>query len=222
MFRKRTSKIAWGILIVVAACVSIFYDYQENILWYRIFKPLTTILIILFVLFFGKLKTQFAKWVLLALVFCLIGDTLLLFEAFFIFGLVSFLMAHLLFSISFIRLGGFKPYKTTLLPLVVIGAGYFFNLYEHLDALKIPVLCYLAVIIFMSWQGINLGIWKKTRLTLLLSVAVVLFLFSDSVLAWARFKADFPFAGAIILSTYWASIFLIAIGTASNELDEPQ
>jgi uncharacterized membrane protein YhhN len=144
----------------------------------------------------------------------LAGDTLLLKEAYFIWGLVAFLMAHLCFSFSFMSLGGFKFYLIPLLLLLVFGISYYWMLYDGLQALKIPVLIYLIVILFMGWQGISLRIWKNELPYTLVFAAVLLFITSDALLAWAKFKASFHWDGVLILSTYWISIF--SIGLAST------
>lgn len=220
MFTSSTLKLASGIFITLSACMAISFDFYENRQLYMLFKPLTTALIILFALWFGKKNNAFFKWVIPALVFCLIGDSLLLYESYFIGGLVAFLIAHVLFAISFISLSGFKFYPITLVLLIVLGGLYYWHLYGVLDDLRWPVLCYFLVIIFMSWQGLNLSIWKRNSLTTILLWAVLLFLTSDAILAWAKFKEAFPYSGAFILATYWASIFLIALATTSNTINE--
>jgi uncharacterized membrane protein YhhN len=42
----------------------------------------------------------------------------------------------------------------------------------------------------------------------------VLFLFSDATLAWNRFRGEFRSADAIVLSTYYLSLFLIALSVS--------
>ncbi|NNJ89007.1 MAG: lysoplasmalogenase [Eudoraea sp.] len=195
------------------AFLAIFFNAIGKNELFTVLKPLTTILIILFTVFFGIRKNKFYKWVVIALGFCLVGDTLLLKEAYFIWGLLSFLIAHLCFSYSFISLGGFKSYLIPLLLLLVFGIGYYWMLYDGLRALKIPVLIYFIVILFMGWQGISVRIWKNDLSYTLIFIAVLLFITSDSLLAWAKFKAPFRWDGILILATYWISIFSIGLAT---------
>ena len=81
--------------------------------------------------------------------------------------------------------------------------------YANLNALLIPVLFYISIIVLMSWQGIALTqngvpIYKN------LGWAVSLFLLSDGLLALNKFYIPFVFSGITILSTYWLAIFLLA------------
>jgi uncharacterized membrane protein YhhN len=156
--------------------------------------------------------------VVIGLCFCLLGDTLLLEDSYFALGLAAFLMAHLYFSYGFICLGGFKKYRFPLLLLGAFGLVYYYILFDRLNALKIPVLLYFLVILFMAWQGIGLRIWKATLPYTLIALAVVLFISSDGLLAWAKFKAPFTWDGILILATYWASIFLLALSTTLDDV----
>ncbi len=212
--QQKNLKLFFSTLILFVAFLAIFFNASDKNELFIVLKPLTTILIILFAVFFGIRKNKFNKWVVIALSFCLAGDTLLLKEAYFIWGLVAFLMAHLCFSLSFISLGGFKFYLIPLLLLLVFGISYYWMLYDGLQNLKIPVLIYFIVILFMGWQGISLRIWKNELPYTLIFAAVLLFITSDALLAWAKFKGPFRWDGVLILATYWISIF--SIGLAST------
>ncbi len=210
MFHKNYSKSIFTAVIFLTALCAIVLDSYGKEYFFIVFKPLTTILILLFAVVYGNRKNSYRRWVLFALCFCLLGDVLLLVESYFIAGLVAFLIAHLCFTWSFINLAGFKKYLVPLIFLLVFGVTYYSILYDSLQVLKIPVLFYFVVIILMSWQGISLRIWKDHRSFTLISIAVVLFLISDSVLAWAKFKSSFQLSGVLVLATYWVSIFLLA------------
>jgi len=211
--QRKKFKLIFGIFILFVAIMAIFFDVRGNRPLFIVLKPLTTILILLFVVLCGIRKNKFHKWVVIGLCFCLAGDTLLLDESYFILGLVAFLIAHLCFSLSFINLGGFKLYFIPLILLLLFGISYYWMLYDGLQGLKIPVLIYFIIILFMGWQGINLRIWKNELPYSLIVVAVLLFITSDALLAWAKFKETFPWDGGLILATYWISIFSIGLAT---------
>src|SRR5690625_7519830 len=64
-------------------------------------------LIIVLALYGSKLDTTFSKWVVVALLFSVVGDVFLMLEdKWFVHGLASFLMAHLFY------IGGFLTYFT--------------------------------------------------------------------------------------------------------------
>jgi uncharacterized membrane protein YhhN len=157
----------------------------------------------------------------IGLVFCLGGDLLLLKpDDYFVFGLLSFLIAHLLFSYGFTRFGGLKTYWKPLVFVLVFTGAVFALVFEGLknDNLVIPVAVYILVISFMSWQGISLYIWKNKKAFLSIAIAAVLFMISDSMIAISSFRTSFELSGLLILITYWASITLLAHST--HQIDE--
>ena len=206
---------------MVSALVAIFLDYQGST-WYMALKPLTTILFILLVVLTKNTHAGYKRTLLVALCFCLLGDVLLLKQDYFVFGLSSFLIAHLLFARGFITLGGFQKNTMALIVLVIVGIALYAWLYPDLGSLKYPVAAYVLVILFMAWQGISLYLKNNTIAYALIAVGVVLFMFSDSMIAVNKFKASFALSGVVILSTYWLAIALIAnsanhLGKAENQ-----
>ena len=65
----------------------------------------------------------------------------------------------------------------------------------------------------MTWQAINLYVWKKEKGYLLITIGAGLFLISDSVLSYKLFIEDFFLAQFIIYSTYFLAITLISLST---------
>ncbi len=109
-----------------------------------------------------------------------------------------------------------------LIVLVIVGIALYAWLYPDLGSLKYPVAAYVLVILFMAWQGISLYLKNNTIAYALIAVGVVLFMFSDSMIAVNKFKASFALSGVVILSTYWLAIALIAnsanhLGKAENQ-----
>ena len=93
----------FNFLIAISASVAIIFGLAADILMLAIFKPLTTILIIGFpLLFWNDAKPKYNITILIALVFCLVGDVFLLDDDMFIYGLGSFLIGHLFFTIAII------------------------------------------------------------------------------------------------------------------------
>ena len=209
-----------NVLILISAISAIALDAAGNTAVYRTFKPLTTVLVILLPMLCGRKAPQ-AYWLLTVggLLLCLIGDIFLLDGANFVFGLAAFLIAHVLFTISFVTLDKFKLYLTPLLLLFGIGLGYYLFLYPKLESLAIPVLLYFLFIVVMCWQGVSLYLWKKGAAHLMIAVGVLLFLLSDSILALNKFVVPFDWSGVVVLSTYWAAVALLAnaVVAISNE-----
>jgi len=200
-----------NLLIVLSAILGILMEVLGNRTVYMILKPLTTILVTSLLFFLPKQKSsKFKKLMISALLFCLLGDILLLFSAYFVFGLAAFLVAHILFTIGFINLKGFHPHWISFLILYAIGISLFFWLKPGLGDFMIPVGGYVVVICFMAWRGIGLFLKEKRKEFLWIAIAVLLFMFSDTMIAISKFKTDFDYSSIVILSTYWLSIGLIA------------
>ena len=206
-------KILLNTVIFVCALISIVFDFMDNPL-YNVFKPITTTLVVLLTILTKDVNNAFRRLLIAALCFCLLGDILLLKNEYFVFGLAAFLIGHLLFAKGFIRLKGFQKNIIILLTLMVIGIGFYIWLYPDLRALKYPVAVYVLVILFMAWQGIGLYFADKSKANRFIAFGVILFIFSDSILAINKFRTPFELSGLVILSTYWLAITLIANGSS--------
>jgi uncharacterized membrane protein YhhN len=147
---------------------------------------------------------------LAGLVACLLGDIFLLKDAYFVYGLGSFLVGHLLFVYAFTALGGFKTDLAPLLIFTSIGLAFYLFLLPSLGPFSVPVAVYMSVIVLMAWQGVNLVLWRSTAATKCIGVAAVLFMISDSVIAFNKFLMPFDTSSAIVLPTYWLSIGLLS------------
>ena len=200
---------------VLSALLCIRGKYAGSALQVYIFKPLTTILIIA-VAFFGAgpSLSGYAVLVLSAFVLALAGDVFLMLpKDRFIAGLISFLVAHLLLVVAFVVRGAGFTWWLMLLAFLP-GIAMYRLLLPHLGRMKVPVFFYVSVIsamVWMAWEGLLfLGGYGPA----LAALGAVLFLFSDAALAWNRFRGEFRNADAIVLSTYYLSLFLIALSVS--------
>ena len=192
-------------------------DHQGRFELYRYLKPITTILILAFpIIFWNKKNVKYNLYIISALVFCLIGDVFLLREDQFIYGLGSFLIAHLIFSFGFITLNGLTKRILPFFILLFIGGAYLLFLKPGLGELFIPVIIYLTVILFMVWQAIGVSLDGQKDDLKLLGVAACLFAFSDALIAFNKFIQPMEYAGIFVLSTYWLAIFFMAASTQES------
>ena len=146
-----------------------------------------------------------------ALVFSWTGDTLLLFVSkngvFFIYGLVAFLIAHLLYIALFRKELKRKvtTIKWSLQPLIFILIYLFILLIiliPHLGGLTIPVIIYAIVISAMLYMARLLSLqWPGPSAFYLLSGAIC-FVASDTFLALDKFYHPLPLSGFWIMATY--------------------
>ena len=86
-------------------------------------------------------------------------------------------------------------------------------LWPHLGKLKAPVSVYVAAILLMAWQALNRWVATGDAGSGLALAGALLFVASDSALAWNRFRGEFKSAQAVVLVTYFAAQWLIALST---------
>ena len=197
--------------VLIAAIWSMVSAQQMDASAYKVLKPLTTILVILIALFsFNQENKTYNKYLTVALLFCLAGDIFLLNNQYFLFGLASFLLGHLVFIYAFSTISGFSRNIVPLIILLILCIPYFLYLKPGLGDLTTPVAVYMSVIIIMTWQAISLYFKEKQRAHLFIALGAVLFMLSDSLLAFNKFKATFAMADFAILSTYWLAIYTFA------------
>ena len=171
-------------------------------------------IILLLIVLYVVSVSQRSKWYIFALVFSFLGDVLLMGkgEIYFIIGLVSFLMAHLIF-IKIIA-SKLTVIKTALLLKSIIPFGIFLVfllslLFPHLYGLKIPVFIYGTVI---SIFGITATIWflqKKSLGAKFMFSGAIVFAISDSVLAINKFYYTDQTLRIIVMITYILAQYLI-------------
>ena len=147
------------------------------------------------------------------LVFSLFGDVFLMLpKDRFVAGLVSFLVAHLLYIGAFTGLGAAMEVTWwVLVPFLAYAAVLLRILLPYVPrALKTAVIVYAAALLVMAWQAAERGAAGVPG-GALAAIGGVLFVISDSALALDRFRCPFPGAQPLILATYWAAQTLIAL-----------
>ena len=198
----------------ISALLAIAADWEER--RHRAFyllKPLTTTLILAAAL--SQVPASGAGYrdcVVIALALSLAGDICLMFEGdgWFTGGLGSFLLAHVGFIVAFLKgVTLALPPAWTLLPLLY-GLGLCAWLLPRAGSLRIPVALYCLVLLGMTLTAALRLHQLGGRPALLAVAGALLFVVSDSSLALRKFAGSYRGAQALILSTYWISIGLIA------------
>jgi uncharacterized membrane protein YhhN len=200
-------------LAVLAAAAAAWSEAAKRRQIHLIAKPLATALIIaVAALAAVPAPPAYKTFVLAGLLCSLAGDVALMFpDRWFTAGLVAFLAAQVLYIFAFRPAAG-QPFPLmTFLPFVLYGLLMFFILAPGLGPLKLPVLVYIGAIttmaVFAAGRYIALGGTKP----LLAFLGAVLFLVSDSVLAYDRFGRKIGPARILVLGTYFPAQLLIAL-----------
>jgi uncharacterized membrane protein YhhN len=201
-------------MAVVSAGLTVGFDAGARRKAFYVLKPLTMVLVILIAALAGTpVPAAYRTLILAGLVVSLAGDVFLMFpERWFQAGLVSFLVAQVLYVLAFRpEPGGGGLSAPVLLPFLLYALLFFRMLAPGLGKLKLPVLVYTAAITLMAWLAACRFVYLGGTKPLIAFVGAVLFLISDSVLAYDRFSRKVGAAQIIILGTYFPAQLLIAM-----------
>jgi uncharacterized membrane protein YhhN len=199
--------------VLLSAILTIWSDAKADRRLFHVSKPLTMALVVT-VAFIAPIPVPAAyKTLILAGLLCsLAGDIALMFpEKWFTAGLVSFLVAHVFYILAFKPGPGHPISAGMLAPFLIFGLLMFRILAPSLGRLKFPVLVYIAAITAMAALAAARFVDRGGTRPLLAFAGAVLFLVSDSVLAYNRFVKKFGPAQVIILGTYFPAQLLIAL-----------
>lgn len=206
---------ALTILALVSAALHIRAEYGAGArLQVYVFKTLTVLFIIAIAL--QSTPSTYRHLIVAGLLFSLAGDIFLMLPRDrFIAGLVSFLVAHIFYIIAFTIDGARGRTSFPAAAALLLYGGIMLRLlFPLLGRMKVPVLVYVLVILLMVWQAANRWLGAETSTALPALAGASLFAVSDSVLALNRFRRRFPSAQFLILTTYYAAQWLIALSAA--------
>ncbi len=191
-----------------------FYGYETgNLLIQTISKPIPLIVLIVSV----NRKSSYNNLITIGLVLSLIGDVLLAKAVDqFLFGLVSFLTAHVVYIFAFLKKSK-KPALLESIPFYAYGAILFFFLQSHLGDMRIPVLVYVIIITTMFWRSFVQR--KSGKLANWAFIGAMFFTISDTLIAIYRFYEVFTFDRELTIATYWIAQYLIYLSTTSKKLN---
>ncbi|HEY3290021.1 MAG TPA: lysoplasmalogenase [Anaerolineae bacterium] len=207
----------------------------RNRRWVAVWKPLSTILVILVAALSLTLRGPrdgvYTALIIAGLLLSLVGDVLLIFPSSraFMAGLVAFLCAHLVYIAAFIHVQtsrelGSNPAAEALaaMALAAIAAALYRYLRPKLGKMRLPVIAYMVVISVMVHRALALAFVYQgaPAMPFLIVAGAVLFYLSDAILAIDRFKLDGQMRHGHLwnLSAYYAGQLLLALSVASFTL----
>lgn len=207
------------LLMAVVAIVGAFLHGDGRWLHW-LAKPATTLLIAAIVWQARDAARPFYRRAVLAgmLLSCLGDIALMLPVDAFVPGLIAFLLAHLCYITAF--RDGLRAGRGLLAATALLGAFAVLNvmgLWPHLPApMRIPVLAYVVVLASMAVLALA-RLWRRPPPAAMdagsarwAAAGALLFVASDSLLAWDRFGGGLPLASLLVLSTYYAAQYAIA------------
>ena len=200
------------ILIVSGLVVSEYYNFK---LGEYIFKPLAALSFVFISLKLGALETAYGRLILFSLALCALGDLLLLnrkLKTSFFCGMLVFAIAHLLFSLAFIRGNTFDFVSLiTFLPLLVLlgGINFMYLLPRVSRKFKFFVILYGLAIFVMITSAYTFMYEQK-----LILLAATFFVLSDIFVAKDRFIKHSTKNALLITPLYFAAQGLFAFSVS--------
>lgn len=204
---KSTVKIkflySFFILLFLA---DLLFVYQKNI-DFRFFSKnlLMPFLLMIYVLKARISQIKIDKLFVLGLCFSFLGDFFLLLKSGFLFGLGSFLLAHIFYIYSFKKRSMKKVSVWVVLLLLFYLSSLLSVLFPYLKDFKIPVIIYGAIISTMLYFSIKTG--EK-----LLIFGALIFVISDSALSVNLFMNQSQFLDLLVMITYVLAQILLVKG----------
>ena len=198
-----------SIAVLISAIVAIYAKTSANKSLEYFFKPLTMLAIISLTLInISSPPTFYQKMIIAGLILSTIGDVFLINqERFFVYGLLSFLLGHFCYIAAFWT----TPHLPSATFYLIYTVFFLIVLWKHLGKLKIPVVVYALTLAWMSWLAFSLYSKSNDDKFLLAFLGSVVFLASDSLLAYNKFRKPFSLAHPLILATYFLAQWLIAL-----------
>ena len=190
-----------------------------------VFKPLTTVLVIAHAWPRGADAPRQRRLIRIGLLLSLLGDVFLLWPAQgFLPGLVSFLLAHIAYIAAFCVPLRFAARPAAFVVYAALAAAILWQLWPGIPgALRGPVLAYVLCLAGMAAQAA--AWWQASggrpdeRLARNAALGGLLFMASDSLLAFNKFAAPLPLSSLWTLVTYWGAQWCIANSLRGNPGD---
>ena len=152
--------------------------------------------------------------VVLGLFFSCLGDVFLLSSEanFFMYGLGSFLLAHIMYikiTAGFLKATSKSTMLFVSFSFVVFLAGLLLLIKDNLGDMLLPVTVYGIVISTFGAVALLNYIGKKSTENLWLFLGAIIFIASDSMIAINRFYESNELYGLLIMLTYIIAQYLI-------------
>ena len=153
--------------------------------------------------------------IVFALIFGFLGDVFLMPSGkFFNLGLGSFLIGHLFYIMALVQ----PIYKIPfifyifIVPYIIYGRYVYIKLLPYIKSIKLQVFLYLTTIITMSFLSLLRGYSIKGYEFWLPFIGSILFISSDTMLAFNLFNEKTKDIDGYIMATYISAELLIVLG----------
>lgn len=207
--------VLYSLIVLLELVSGASTDYS---IMHYVCKPAIVLALLIFFWSHSKALNKSSRLLIIsALLFSLFGDILLMFvnlgSHYFLFGLIAFLIAHIMYVIAFAR-GRNKSRNPIgfIVILLLYGCGLFYLLNSGLQKMLLPVMLYMMVILNMTiFAYLRQGRTVKISYQFVL-LGAFLFMVSDSILALNKFYKPLAYSNITIMLTYALAQYFIVIG----------
>jgi uncharacterized membrane protein YhhN len=210
--------LKWLLCVAAAASalvtIAAHYLRPQRLWLIYVYKPLTTTLILLVALLPQPGSNRvYESAIALGLLFALGGDVWLMLPSDrFLYGLASFLVTHLCYSLAFIARASGHTFPWPIIVFLLASSLIVRHVWPALKSrLKGPVSLYAGVIAVMAGLAVTQALAHHALGSLSAAGGALLLLVSDALLAVDRFRGPIRGGRAVILGTYFAGQLMIAL-----------
>lgn len=208
-------------IFFILLTIHIFGEFFENVKIRYITKPFLMPLLIVFYII-GASSGKVNILVILALIFGTIGDVFMMKEEidkFFLNGMIAFLVGHV-FYILFIsqivvNFGDFTNFPWFIiilsLPGIIIGMTSMRKMKPKLGKFLLPTIIYSGFLLIMHFSTLLISSATLDSLFWYIYIGSLLFVISDTILAWNRFVSKIKHHLVYVMSLYGLGQFLITL-----------
>ena len=203
----------WLIAVAVAAVAAIVGAMAPLPWLHYLSKPAATLLVLAMVWRMPATAPGYRRAILAGLALSTLGDVFLMLPGdWFVFGLGSFLCAHLAYLLALTRRARAFAALWPFLAYAALAGAVLSVLWPPLPGeLRVPVVVYVAVLAAMAAQAAAVWWRRRTRATALAALGGLSFVVSDATLAIDRYAAPFATASVAVLASYWVAQSLLGL-----------
>ena len=172
--------------------------------------------------FSDKRMCFYNKCILTGLIFCCIGDALLIWQGskrMFLAGMAAFAVGHVAYIVGF----GHKPFGLKELVFSCVTAlSLYSTIYPCLSGIMFPAVTFYTFLLFVGgWRALARFSLKDDEIPwrkIYAAVGTAVFILSDTVLAANKFCGPFPFARVVTMTLYYTAQCCIALSAVSHSI----
>lgn len=225
---KSVSKALWGFYILASSIhlVTCYFDEYHTINM----ATKMALMPILMGIVISELPLRKHTLLLIgALSFSWLGDIMLMFDTDlnFLLGLGGFLVGHLFYIFTFKAFRDdnheiplMKRFPLLAALIAFAGLFVFLKIRDGLAEMELPVVFYVIIIVVMAITALNRHRKTTTKSFSRVMIGALLFMLSDSIIAWDMFRSTIEYASVCIMLTYCLAQGLIVAGLLSSKRDE--